>query len=482
MTVDAVLDLHSTPRLDGSSNRPAQRRWYWTGDLVGDGWRATWIGRRPSIGPVALTGQFRQSGGVAFNRHAQVRGRVTRVQVRTTPYHHREGGWEPVPGAMSTYRDVDESPRWFDRAGMGDAGSDSSSVFAVETGVMIDLDLDDVDPPEPRPRIEPQAVAAGDHGIWVVDNQLPIIALLSGDTATEYVFPGTITSGRSIRATPTGCTVTEGLDVYRCRIGEPVQKSSTTESFISIGEVTLQWRTLDHGRPRAIVTSPEGEQMAVVDVPDDHLLLGTTTDNASFVIATQDTEVSEQPIRLMRITTAGDLIVGPAMSISARLRRPTHRGKSLFNNPLRYLHGDDVYPINGDLTFGEPIRLPSSPLAAGQTTYAIWISTHASDRHAFNRSAPAERTEPTQVSRRFSWLITFLDADTQPLGSYPTSSPTPSVTTDHEGRHWITDNGLRRLPVEPMTWSDPVDFDAAVTRTIYPTPDPSDSTRIEPLR
>ena len=132
-----------------------------------------------------------------------------------------------------------------------------------------------------------------------------------------------------------------------------------------------------------------GEQMAVVDVPDDHLLLGTTTDNASFVIATQDTGVPEQPIRLMRITTAGDLIVGPAMSISARLRRPTHRGKSLFNNPLRYLHGDDVYPINGDLTFGEPIRLPSSPLAAGQTTYAIWISTHASDRHAFNRSAPA---------------------------------------------------------------------------------------------
>ena len=469
MTVHAVLDLHPTPRLDGSSKRPADRKWYWTGDLIGDGWRATWIGRRPRMGQVVLTGQFRESGGIAFNRNAQVGGRVTRIQVRTTPYHHHEGAWRPVPEAASTYHDVDEAPRWFDRGRMDDANPDSSAVFPVQTGILVDLDLDDVDPPPPRPRIEPEGVAAGEHGIWVVDNQLPVVALWSGDTATEYVFPGTITSGRSIQATPTGCIITEGLDTYRCDVGEPIQKISTTAPWtVSIGDVSLRWEHVDGTRWRAVLTSPEGESRTVADLPSDHQLSGTVVDNGSFVVALREAEHTDHAIRFLRISTVGEVTLGPTISIAARPSMH-HRGRSLFNNPVRYLQGKDMYPINGDLSAGDAIRLPDSPLATGQTGTTAWISTHPRSQRIANSAVPSGWNERGRAHRQF-WLVTLLDANSQPLASYPTSSPTPSLTTDSDGRHWITDNGLRQLPTEPMTWSNPVDFDATITTTIYPTP------------
>ncbi|MGW6035363.1 hypothetical protein ACWFOS_17065 [Gordonia terrae] len=460
-TVHAVLDLHPTPRLDGSSKRPEQRRWYWTGDLIGDGWRATWIGRRPKMGQVELTGQFRQSGGVAFNRNATVRGRVTRVQLRTTLYHHREGTWQPVPDSPSTYHDVDEAPRWFDRGGMGDADPGSDAVFSVQTGVMIDLDLDDVDPPPPRPRIEPESVAAGDHGIWVVDNQLPVAVLLSGDTATEYVFPGTITSGRTILATSTGCTITEGLDTYHCTVGEPIHKPSTLLPHVALGDVSLRWEHVNNTHWRAVLTSSTDEQVAVIDLPADQQLSGMVIDSGTFVVAVQDTDDTDTDptVRFIRITTAGEVTQGPKIPIAPQ--RWIHRGRSLFHTPLRFRQDKDMYPINSDLSAGKPVRLPDSPLTAGQTATTAWISTHPRN--------PRQPTGPCRSRRQF-WVVTLLDADSQPFASYPTSSPTPALTTDRHGRHWITDHGLRPLPTEPMTWSDPINLDAAITATIYPSP------------
>ncbi|MFC9982888.1 hypothetical protein [Gordonia sp. NPDC127522] len=424
------------------------------------------------MGQVELTGQFRQSGGVAFNRNATVRGRVTRVQVRTTPYHHREGAWQPVPDSPSTYHDVDEAPRWFDRGGMDDADPGSDAVFSVQTGVMIDLDLDDVDPPPPRPRIEPESVAAGDHGIWVVDNQLPVAVLLAGDTATEYVFPGTITSGRTILATPTGCTITEGLETYHCTVGEPIHKPTTVLPHVALGDVSLRWERVDNTHWRALLTSSTGEQVAVIDLPTDQQLRGMVTDSGAFVVAVQDADDSDQTVRLMRITTAGEVTRGPAIPIAPRQWIDT--GNSLFHTPLRFRQGKDMYPINSDLSAGEPVRLPDSPLTAGQTATTAWISTHPPSQHQPTGPASSGRSDHTHDSRsrRQFWVVTLLDADSQPFVSFPTSSPTPALTTDHHGRHWITDHGLRPLPTDPMTWSDPINLDAAITTTIYPSPPP----------
>ncbi|WP_146240359.1 hypothetical protein [Williamsia limnetica] len=183
VTLQAVLELQPTPRLEGHPAHADGRYWCWIGELHGDGWRATWFGRRPKMGPVSVTGRFQNSRGLAYKQgsRSEVRGQVTRVQVKAIPYHCPDGRWQPLPGGPSIYRDVELAPRWFNRGGRREEDQDPKLLLWRDSGVLIEIDLDDVPRRTSRPTIVPGDVSIGDHGIWVVDNQLLRSPVPGGD-------------------------------------------------------------------------------------------------------------------------------------------------------------------------------------------------------------------------------------------------------------------------------------------------------------
>lgn len=472
VTLDAVLELQPTPRLDGHRDHPDGRYWCWIGDLYGDGWRATWFGRRPRMGPVSVTGRFQYSRGLAYRRgsHGEVRGRVTRVQVKAIAHHCPDGSrWQPLRAAPPRYRDVALAPRWFDRGGRRDEESDPKSLVWRDSGVLIDIDLDNVPRRTPRPKMVPGDVSIGDHGIWVVDNQLPLAALLVGDVATEYVFPGTVTSGRYIRATADGCTITEGLDTYRCVIDKPFVRTPAAQG-IAIDGVIQTFERVDKDSYQVVLTSHNGERTVVDAVPPGWIVAATTVDSGHFIIAVRDSGAPDKPTYLARISTAGDVRSGPMLPND---ERDWDKRITLVNKPLRVLQDRWLTLVGDDLGLAEQIPFHESLLWAGQAGDTAWIVTHPPSGQRCDPTASWPLPGPVDYdrSRGQFWLLTFLDSHSQPLFSYPTSSPRPSVAVDRDGHFWITDHGLRRLPDEPMAWSDPVDFDAAITSTITPDPE-----------
>lgn len=476
MTVQAVLELDSTPRLEGNDNHTDGRYWCWLGELFGDGWRATWLGRRPKAGSVTVTGHFLRSRGLAYKRgsHSQVRGRVTRVQVRTIPYHCPDGSnWWPLPSAPSSYRDVTLAPRWFDRSDLRDPERNLEALIWSDSGVVIDIDLDDVPSRAPRPKIVPGDVVADDHGIWIVDNQLPVVALLCGDTATEYVFPGTITSGRTLRATPDGCLIFDGSDIYRCTVDEPLEKVVGTVAGITIDDVSLRFERVDQLGWRAMLTWSTGGRTDVDAIPVDHVPVGSAIDNGSFIIAVRERLSTSKTTHLVRITTTGLVTTGPSLPND---ESDWDRRTTLVNGPLRVIQKNAVIPIHDDLSSGDLVPLHKYVLAAGQAGETAWIVTHPPSGAGDGQHGwwPLPGPVDYDSSRGQFWLLTLLDGSSESLGSYPISTVRPGVAVDRRGDFWITDRGLRLLPAEPMTWSEPVDLDAAITRTIAPAVDGSD--------
>lgn len=143
VTIRAVLTASGRPPILQNAGVDSPRGWQWSGVLRGDGWEASWRGFRPRSGHVELTGRF--YGTLSYDITSRVRGRVTRVQLVSTGYRHPPDshGWVIVPGHR-TLREVTESPRFFDTdVFMRD------DVYEVdrESGVWIELDLDDVPPP-----------------------------------------------------------------------------------------------------------------------------------------------------------------------------------------------------------------------------------------------------------------------------------------------------------------------------------------------
>jgi hypothetical protein len=142
MTVQAELDLHTTPHL-GRNGQSAGEYHFWTGDLYGDGWRATWRGDRPLTGAVTLTGHLRHWHHLAYNPNNVVRGRVGRIQVVSIPYHAPTGDrWELMVDGPRRYRDVEMAPRFFDRNALHSQSPAADVTIYGEIGVLINLELD----------------------------------------------------------------------------------------------------------------------------------------------------------------------------------------------------------------------------------------------------------------------------------------------------------------------------------------------------
>ncbi|TQF68250.1 hypothetical protein FK531_14165 [Rhodococcus spelaei] len=190
----------------------------WPHEVVGDGWSAEWLSDRPLAGRVELTGRlFAGISWTASDDPVRVRGRVRRVRVVEHRVDRTDRGLRAVDGT-ERLTDVEAAPRRF----WSNWDVQSEDHFQ-ETGVLIDLDVDDV----PATEVGFVAGAVAVHGadVWVMDRSNPF--LLHVDTAAtpprvvEYLLPLTIESPkdqwtRTVHADRGGCWIASRHDVFRC--------------------------------------------------------------------------------------------------------------------------------------------------------------------------------------------------------------------------------------------------------------------------
>lgn len=228
----SVVSARAEPVGDGSPRRGGLR-WdgtvrndppHWATRLHGDGWSAFWLAPRPVLGEVRLRGTL--AGDLAITTSSSVRGRVTRVRVVTETF--TGPGRQRIP-ARQRLRDVDVSPIRFDRGlrtpEPGRAGRHApvrADPCLTETGVLVDLDLDDVPPLPLRPALVPGALSAAGRDVWVADTRLPrLVRIRDGSAVTPVEWPGRIlgtgeAGSRRLYADEEGCWITGADGVHRC--------------------------------------------------------------------------------------------------------------------------------------------------------------------------------------------------------------------------------------------------------------------------
>ncbi|WP_420879530.1 hypothetical protein [Rhodococcus sp. (in: high G+C Gram-positive bacteria)] len=236
----AVGDLVETPLTFGESETPPQsyaqtfrtiaRPAYgrmpggdpengprWLHELSGDGWAANWWANRPTTGRIEVHGTLFADLTMGTDSPPPVRGRVRRVQVVSRRFDRSPSGARRVAGT-ERLTEVDTTPHIF----WSSQEPRTDDAYA-RTGVLLDLDLDDV-PTTDSPFVA-GAVSVDGTDVWVMDRADPV--LLHVDTAAtpprvvEYLLPLTAEQPRDIwtravHADRDGCWITSGHDVFRC--------------------------------------------------------------------------------------------------------------------------------------------------------------------------------------------------------------------------------------------------------------------------
>ncbi|MFN3338105.1 MAG: hypothetical protein ACK40Z_00265 [Dietzia sp.] len=191
----------------------------WMFDVYGAGWRAEWHHHTPVAGLMHLTGRL----DVGFTRAVPgqpgvVTGRVRRLQLVEEWVESTVAGNHYVAGT-ERLRDLGPSP---DRYWPRWKTIDDPKTFA-ETGILVDLDLDDI--PDDDTEFDAGAVAIDSADLWVIDRSNPL--LLHIDTTatpprvTEYRLPLAIEQPREmwtrrVHADRDGCWITSPEEIIRC--------------------------------------------------------------------------------------------------------------------------------------------------------------------------------------------------------------------------------------------------------------------------
>ncbi|MDN5759132.1 MAG: hypothetical protein L0H59_11465, partial [Tomitella sp.] len=464
-TAKAWLDPHpSGPQRLGTGTAD---QWAWTGLLRGDGWTAAWTGWRPRTGHVELTGKFcsildGQSSG-------EVRGRVTRVQIVSERMRRKPTGRARRKVARKVaghrrLRDVDAAPRFFPRPWL-DVATDAALAADTRTGprivntepflpdeydddmgVLVDLDLDDVPPIAPRPRIVPGDVSAEGGRWWVSDSELPLVAeLIPAGPAREYILPGPASGRRRVWATPSGCWVTGTDGVYRIRPGEIVERVDHTpmHTAATSGDALLacgadsQWHLYRPGEPPVSIDAPEGRAVDVIAEEDSFLVLIGTGRGGR---------------RLVRVTPTGGIQVGPYLH-NIGLADTV----ALLPDPLRMVAGTIVSLVHPDLSTYEHSRLPVEPMDVGRAGGDVWITAHLPDGTGGHGWWPL--AGPTEYDDRDDqyWLLTRLDGQSlEPKLSVPIFDTDAIVAVDGTTARVVA-QGLFEIPDTTMQWPQEVD-------------------------
>ncbi|MDQ2722693.1 MAG: hypothetical protein M3Y19_05210, partial [Actinomycetota bacterium] len=203
----------------------------WRIQLHGDGWSARWLTPRPAVGHLELRGTI--TGEWSYGVPTLTRGRITRARMVTETYERTGGGvpdWRRVASAQAL-RELGTGPLRFDHGlvpgprgahGVGRAMV-APDPWTRETGVLVDLDLDDVPPYARRPAIVPGGLAAHGRELWVADVRLPLLVhLRDGVVVDEITWRGVILTpeqalhqGRTLHADASGCWIVGPDGVHR---------------------------------------------------------------------------------------------------------------------------------------------------------------------------------------------------------------------------------------------------------------------------
>ena len=439
--------------LEPAGRGPSQWRdvWQWSGLLRGDGWTATWHGRRPLTGRVEVTGQF--MGVMGIDATGWVRGRVTSVQIASTFWERvdtRER-WAPVAGRRE-YKTVKRAPRFFSDERM--FNDNPPAPARADIGVLITLDLDDVPPLPLRPSLVAGDISASGSHVWVLDRLLPTaIRLDETGVSTTHLFPAAVTPGRSIWATPAGCWISGPDGTYRiettAEIGHQVNETPIVAGAVN-GEVLLACTNdqpwLLHtpiGKPVEVKT-PEGSPIDAVG------------DGSTFVVLLRRSASNSRRYQLVRIAMNGTCETGPLLPAEGD---PYPSDPGLLGNPLTVAHKHTFADITPELTAADDRHVPRQFFRAGTVGNYIWTIGHPPDRTSRSWWPLAGPTSYDHSRGQF-WLLTILDRATlQPVHTAPVLTSQPELAQDDHGTIWLTASGLIQQIVEvgsTMAWPETV--------------------------
>ncbi|MCP2175829.1 hypothetical protein LX13_001648 [Williamsia maris] len=321
-------------------------------------------------------------------------------------------------------------------------------------GVLVELDLDDVPPPTPRPDVVPGDVSCADDTVWAVDTQLPLVVRLdSSGTASQHLLPGAVGAhARRVHATPTGCWVVGTDGVYRCApdaqprlvAGEPVSVAAVVgETLLTCTHDSGWWLHTPGREPLAVEDCP-GSVSAATGFGDDFLLLVITGHRG----ADRETEY-----RLVRVTTSGDVEIGPVNSLPDMDARPLLGG-----DPVHVISGSDIAKVHDDLLVGDAARLPRMHFGGGSAGRHLWTVSHPSGRTGCTGRWPTDHSDPAGDTRQY-WLLELMDPTTmEVVRAAPIFTSGPRVASDSGGRIWVVADGLRLLSTDPMREPEPIDL------------------------
>lgn len=198
----------------------------WPFQVAGDGWTARWLHHEPFAGRVHLAGRLTLDFVRALPGHPDTTtGRVRRLQLVEERYESTASGRDRVPGTERVSELNHESdhywPNW--------KNLPVTEPFSP-TGMLVDLDLDDV--PVAPGSFDAGALAVCGSDVWVMDRTNPV--LIHIDTAprprrvTEYLLPLAIEPPttmwtRRVHADRDGCWITVGDEVVRCSRDGPAE-------------------------------------------------------------------------------------------------------------------------------------------------------------------------------------------------------------------------------------------------------------------
>ncbi len=147
-----------------------------------------------------------------------VRGRVRRLRVVEQPVERTDNSARTIEDT-ERFIEVESTPKRF-WSTLEPLVDDESF---CPTGVLVDLDLDDVPPLDSE--FAPGAMSADGADVWLMDRSNPILLHLDTRSTppriTEYLLPLTIEPpgnrwARDVHADSGGCWITSHYDVFRC--------------------------------------------------------------------------------------------------------------------------------------------------------------------------------------------------------------------------------------------------------------------------
>lgn len=427
---------------------------HWPIRLHGNGWTATWLAPRPVIGEVRLHGTL--VGDFAFMTDSRVRGRVTRIRVVTETFVGPDR--ERVPG-LQILRDVDVSPVGFDQGLVAPAPGRTGWCSPVpadprvaETGVLLDLDLDDVPPLPLRPALVPGALSAAGRDVWVADTRLPrLIRIRDGSAVTLVEWPGRIlgtdeVGSRRLHADAGGCWITGADGVHRCDATDPDDTGTVAVRTVAAGVV---WRAaatdgtlavqvdLDPGDPHARqalrIVAPLGPVLDV-EMPD-RTVSSLAPDGDGFVLLVSQRWHAgltdhDPRSRFARLSRSGSYTEGPPLAGLDHHTATVHASAVVATDKRLYRIRPDLTPDEGRAVSGDVLGV--SP--AGH----IWVRGRGLDQRL-------SELEP---------------AGLQPLASVAVPAFPAQLAVDGEGAVWMLARGVLRW--RPADGAGPTPVDVGV--------------------